>query len=123
MLSSLWANWLDELFLLSFRRGIIDVLDFHTKSITIQISEEVKKLAQPFMKEIDTENEPDHVIIETASEMMVSIASVNRAIDVIHPGNTAQYFSLPVEYGVIFINLGILSSYFDVPRVFGYTRK
>ena len=34
LLSSLWSNWMDELFLLCYRRGILDMLEFFTRVIS-----------------------------------------------------------------------------------------
>lgn len=100
MLSSLWGNWLDELFLLSFRRGIVSVLEFHAKAVQVDVPDLVKLLVNPFIKDIETENFSDQDIIAAASELMVTVTGINRSIDVIHPGNISQYFSLPVEFGV-----------------------
>jgi hypothetical protein len=100
VLSSLWGNWLDELFLLSFRRGIVSVLEFHSKSVNIEVPDLVKLMCNPFMTDIEMENFSDQEIIAAASELMVTIAGINRSVEVIHPGNTTQYFTLPVEFGV-----------------------
>lgn len=76
------------------------MLNFHVSAVQIPIPDLVKLLCGPQMKEIEAENLSDQEIIDAASELMVTIAAVNRSIDILHPGNITQYFSLPVEFGV-----------------------
>jgi hypothetical protein len=42
----------------------------------------------------------DEKIIANASELMSRISLINKSIEVLHPGNTAQYNQQNVEYGV-----------------------
>ncbi|KAJ3224253.1 hypothetical protein HK099_008709 [Clydaea vesicula] len=99
LLSSLWINWLDELFLLSFRRGLIDVLEFHSKSFEALIPEKLKVASSSFLKDVEPVNLSEQEIIAAASELMVAVTSINRGVDIIHPGNITNYFNIPVEYG------------------------
>ncbi|KAJ3220411.1 hypothetical protein HDU67_000078 [Dinochytrium kinnereticum] len=65
----------------------------------VTISEDVVESAAPFRKEIEPEILPEADIIMKASELMAAVAIINKTVEVIHPGNTTQYFKLPVEYG------------------------
>lgn len=92
-----------------------------TKAFGLDISEKILEEARPFFRDIEPENllgkkkktrqgiskiiffmsyiiESD--IVKKASDLMTAITNINRGIDVIHPGNTVQYFQLSVEYGV-----------------------
>ena len=41
-------------------------------------------------------------VIAKASDTMIAIAMINSSIEVIHPGNTTQFYKQPVEFSVIF---------------------
>ncbi|KAI8801190.1 hypothetical protein BJ742DRAFT_779542 [Cladochytrium replicatum] len=99
LLATLWSNWLDELFLLAFRRGVLETIVAHSKAFTIDIPQTTKTGATPYMLDIEPENKDEPEIISKASELMAAISVINKAVEVKHPGNTTQYFSLPVEYG------------------------
>jgi hypothetical protein len=57
-LAALWSKWLDELFLLAFRRGIVDMLHHHAKAFDSVISDELSEAAKPYLKDIEPENLP-----------------------------------------------------------------
>lgn len=99
LLANLWGKWLDELFLLAFRRGIVDMLNHHARAFHLEISEQLYEEARPLFKDIEPENLTESEILKKASDLMTTIANINRGVDVIHPGNTVQYFQLSVEYG------------------------
>ncbi|KAJ3097053.1 hypothetical protein HDU97_005312 [Phlyctochytrium planicorne] len=63
------------------------------------IPNDVQDVADAYKKEIEPEILPESEIIMRASELMAAIAIINKTVEVIHPGNTTQYFKLPVEYG------------------------
>lgn len=69
-------------------------------AINLPIPEFVKLMCLPHTREIDIANLPPQDIITAASELTLSITSINSAIKIIHPGNTSQYYALPVEFGV-----------------------
>jgi hypothetical protein len=56
-------------------------------------------LAEHYKKDIDAEITPEAAVIDQATALMKALVSVNRLADVVHPGNTTQYFKLPVEFG------------------------
>ncbi|KAL5032977.1 hypothetical protein BDV3_001497 [Batrachochytrium dendrobatidis] len=99
MIYDLWSNWTDELFLLAFKRGILDQLNNYSMSFTVEIPSLVDTLSMQFRADIEPEILPENEVIEKAAVTMVSIAMVNKTVEVIHPGNTTQYYKLPVEYG------------------------
>ncbi|KAH9264169.1 hypothetical protein BASA83_012367 [Batrachochytrium salamandrivorans] len=80
-LFSLWSNWTDELFLLAFRRGVLDQISYFASSFNVEVSSLVETLSARFQTDIEPEILPA------------------RLFEVIHPGNTTQYYKLPVEYG------------------------
>ncbi|KAJ3119100.1 hypothetical protein HDU96_000015 [Phlyctochytrium bullatum] len=98
-LSSLWTKYMDELFYIAFRRGILDTIDFHSRSFDLSIPKEVAEEAEPFRRELEPEILPESDIVMKASELMAALAIINKTVEVIHPRNTTQYFRLPVEYG------------------------
>ncbi|KAJ3260903.1 hypothetical protein HDU77_001180 [Chytriomyces hyalinus] len=98
-LANLWSNWMDELFLVAFRRGILDNIEFHAKSFDMPLPETIFESSASFKKDIEPEILSEKEVIMKASEMMASISVINKSIEVVHPGNTTQYFKLPVEYG------------------------
>ncbi|KAI9341037.1 hypothetical protein DFJ73DRAFT_797744 [Zopfochytrium polystomum] len=63
---------------LSFRRGILDTIAYHSKSFETIVTETVLRESSPYKEDIEPEILP---------------------VEVIHPGNTTRYFQLPVEYG------------------------
>nr|KAJ3420559.1 hypothetical protein HK105_005531 [Polyrhizophydium stewartii] len=99
MLSNLWSNWTDELFLLAFRRGIVDQLDFFARSFSIEISPLVDSLIERYRADIEPEILPESEVITKAATTMTTVAMINKTVEVVHPGNTTQYYKLPVEYG------------------------
>ncbi|KAJ3329679.1 hypothetical protein HDU76_007401 [Blyttiomyces sp. JEL0837] len=103
-LANMWSTWMDELFLLAFRRGIIDQIDYHAKSFQLSIPEKTLQESESFKKDIEPEMLSEGDIIAKATELMAAITIINKTVEVVHPGNTTQYFKLPVEYG----NLGML---------------
>ncbi|RKO92289.1 hypothetical protein BDK51DRAFT_24518 [Blyttiomyces helicus] len=99
-LANLWGNWLDELFLIAFRRGILDAVSFHSKSFAVDIPVATMTACQQFKKDIEPEILSETEVIAKASELMTAVAMSNvRGVEIIHPGNTTQYYRLPVEYG------------------------
>ncbi|KAI9207195.1 uncharacterized protein BJ171DRAFT_578927 [Polychytrium aggregatum] len=82
MLANLWNCWLDELFLLAFRRGILDTIDYHSKDSW-----------RPVLALAESN------IISVATELMVIVSAIHKSIEVVHPGNTTHYYRLPVEFG------------------------
>lgn len=52
-LSKFWGEWMDELFLLVFRRGIVDALKTHLRN-TIEIPNEITRAAESFRADIDS---------------------------------------------------------------------
>ncbi|KAI9327436.1 hypothetical protein BDR26DRAFT_940492 [Obelidium mucronatum] len=98
-LANLWSNWMDELFLVAFRRGILDNIDFHARSFEVPLPEGIIPKSAAFKKDIEPEILPENDVIMKASELMAAISVINKSIEVVHPGNTTQYFKLPVEYG------------------------
>ncbi|KAJ3300584.1 hypothetical protein HK104_009919 [Borealophlyctis nickersoniae] len=98
--ANLWSNWLDELFLLAFRRGILDTIEFHSKSFDMDIPPIVLGQSQSYRRDIEAEILSEPEVIAKASELMTAIAmGGTKGIEVLHPGNTTQYYRLPVEYG------------------------
>ncbi|KAI8837529.1 hypothetical protein BC829DRAFT_447634 [Chytridium lagenaria] len=98
-LANLWTKWMDELFYVAFRRGILDTIHYHSKCFDVPISKEILDAVELYKKEIEPEILPESDIVMKASELMAAIAIINKTVEVIHPGNTTQYFKLPVEYG------------------------
>ncbi|KAI8822053.1 uncharacterized protein EV422DRAFT_566477 [Fimicolochytrium jonesii] len=100
LLANLWQNYMDELFLLAFRRGIVDTIQQHAKGFEFNIPNMLVTFSQPFRKEIESAILPESQVIAKASELMVSLAvKGTKGIEIIHPGNATQYYQLPVEYG------------------------
>ncbi|KAI9095273.1 hypothetical protein DFS34DRAFT_662809 [Phlyctochytrium arcticum] len=100
MLANLWTNYMEDLFLLAFRKGILDTLDGHSKAFTMNISPIALALAQEFRQDIEPEIQPEDQIISNAVELMTAVAVTgHKGVEVVHPGNTTQYYRLPVEFG------------------------
>ncbi|KAJ3041656.1 hypothetical protein HDV00_008933 [Rhizophlyctis rosea] len=98
--ANLWSNWHDELFLLAFRRGILDTIEAAARSFEMNIPEAVLSAAESFRKDIEPEILNETEVVARASELMTAIAVGGiKGIEVIHPGNATQYYRLPVEYG------------------------
>jgi hypothetical protein len=98
-LAHLWSSWTDELFLLAFRRGILTQLESHCDSFTVDIPSEVVTECELYRKDIEPELLEDNKIVARAAELMARLASVNKSIEVLHPGNTAKYHEISLEYG------------------------
>ncbi|KAJ3403922.1 hypothetical protein HDV05_007450, partial [Chytridiales sp. JEL 0842] len=98
-LSTLWTLFNDHLFLLSFRRGILDKLRTHSTSFSNPLPNSILEKAEKYKREIEPPILSDSEIVERAGELMVSLSVVNKSVEVLHPGNTTSYFHLPVEYG------------------------
>ncbi|TPX34453.1 hypothetical protein SmJEL517_g02912 [Synchytrium microbalum] len=98
-ISALWMAWLDELYLLAFRQGLVSQLEAHSRNAFVEIPESLMNSLDPLKRDIEPEILNDQSIIARATEVMVAIPPLNRAIEVIHPGNSTQYWKLPVEYG------------------------
>ncbi|KAH6563967.1 hypothetical protein BASA60_010499 [Batrachochytrium salamandrivorans] len=98
-LFSLWSNWTDELFLLAFRRGVLDQISYFASSFNVEVSSLVETLSARFQTDIEPEILPESEVISKATTTMETIAMISKTVEVIHPGNTTQYYKLPVEYG------------------------
>ncbi|KAJ3193575.1 hypothetical protein HK101_004586 [Irineochytrium annulatum] len=114
-LASLWANWLDELFMIAFRRGILDTIDFHAKSFDMNLPQDMLAGLDSFRNDIEPEILPDtkeernlihyslrlaeQDVVAKASELMAAVAIINKMVEVVHPGNTTHYYKMHVEYG------------------------
>ncbi|KAI8930132.1 hypothetical protein BC831DRAFT_547026 [Entophlyctis helioformis] len=98
-LSNLWSNWTDELFLLAFRRGIVDQLHYFARSFNVEIMPIVNALSDRFRADIEPEILPESEVIAKSALTMTAVAMINKTVEVVHPGNTTQYYKLPVEYG------------------------
>ncbi|KAI8911385.1 hypothetical protein DFJ77DRAFT_469813 [Powellomyces hirtus] len=100
LLANLWQNYMDELFLLAFRQGVVHTIQQHARSFQVEISSTVLTLSQPYRREIEKEILPESQVIAKATDLMVALAVKGiKGIEIIHPGNTTQYYRLPVEYG------------------------
>ncbi len=117
-MAEFWRKWTDELFLLMFRRGILESLRFYLKvfyfivnlqSFALEIDEQLLDEIKLYRRDIEPEILPskpsniyilDNKIIAQASELMSRISLINKSIEVLHPGNTAQYGQIRAEYGV-----------------------
>lgn len=95
----MWSQLFDLLFLLAFRRGISDVLVDHAKGFEIPVEPIVDVLCKKYKVDIEPEILPDTEVIKKATTGMTSMAMVSKHAEVIHPGNTTQYYQLPVEFG------------------------
>lgn len=105
-LATLWYGWFDHLFLLSFRRGIADTLVSYA-SFKLPITPLMETLSETYKQEIEPENlsgtvkfTGEYEIIQNASVLMKTSITLNERIDIVHPGNTTNYFKLNVEFGV-----------------------
>ncbi|KAI9012746.1 hypothetical protein BC832DRAFT_589731 [Gaertneriomyces semiglobifer] len=100
LLSNLWNGYMDELFLLSFRKGICHTLQWHLNSFVVNVPAVTLAHSQSYKKEIEPSIWPDSKVIAKASELMAAVSIVGaKGIEIIHPGTTTQYWTLPVEYG------------------------
>ncbi|TPX65418.1 hypothetical protein SpCBS45565_g05200 [Spizellomyces sp. 'palustris'] len=100
MLANLWTNYMDELFLLAFRKGILNNIEEHSKAFAMDIPPITLALSQPFKQDIEPEILPEQKVIANAADLMTAVAVTGqKGVEVIHPGNTTQYYRLPVEYG------------------------
>lgn len=90
---------MDLLFLVAFRRGIADTLVKSAKTVIIPSSKILEVLSTSFKKDIEPEILSDAEVIKKATLGMTSLAMVNKFAEVVHPGNTTQYYKLPVEFG------------------------
>ncbi|KAJ3053219.1 hypothetical protein HK097_004771 [Rhizophlyctis rosea] len=99
-LANLWSSWHDELFLLAFRRGILDTIMGDSRNFEMKIPDEVLSAAESFKQDIEPPILSEPEVIGRASELMTAIAVGGiKGVEVIHPGNATQYYRLPVEYG------------------------
>jgi hypothetical protein len=99
VLASTWYSFYDELFLISFKRGIMETLQKSSSMFEITITPILRTLAEGFKTEIEPEIVSDQEIINNALVLMTEIGMINKNADIAHPGNTTQYFKLPVEFG------------------------
>lgn len=98
-LANQWTSLLDLLFLVAFRRGIADTLVKSAKTIIIPSTKILEVLSSSFKKDIEPEILTDSEVIKRATLGMTSLSMVNKHAEVVHPGNTTQYYKLPVEFG------------------------
>lgn len=98
-LANMWSTWMDELFLLAFRRGILDSIEYHSKAFDITVPPKVLTDSAEFKKDIEPEIIQESQVIAKASELMAAVSIINKKVEVVHPGNSTRYFDLPVEYG------------------------
>jgi Domain of unknown function len=94
-----WTSLFDLLSRISFQKGIADKLVEHRKSFHASISALLINSSQPFFADIEPKIQSDEDIIKNAIEAISITALVNRKVEVLHPGNTTQYYHLPVEFG------------------------
>ena len=78
----------------------------------VEISEQLISDVEIYRKDIEPEilagmldfciliSSQDNKIVAQAAEIMTRLALINKSIEVLHPGNTAQYNQLRAEYGV-----------------------
>jgi hypothetical protein len=98
-LATTWSKWFNELFFLAFKRGIAESLKKSANKLNIPVSNILDTLCEPFKMEIEPSIIPETEIIENAAALMAHLGMINKNADVIHPGNTTQYYKLPVEFG------------------------
>lgn len=99
-LATLWYSWFDLLFLLAFRRGIVETLIGYS-NFEMPITSIILTLSNDLMADIEPENLTEQEIIQNATILMKKLIPINSNIDIIHPGNTTNYYKLLVEFGVI----------------------
>ncbi|KAL7749010.1 hypothetical protein RI367_005659 [Sorochytrium milnesiophthora] len=97
--AAVWESYQDELFVLAMRRGIADFLLADTKACPVNVAEEDLEPAQPLVREVEPRPLDDKAIIAAATLLNHDLQEVNKHMEVMHPGNSAQYYKLPVEYG------------------------
>ncbi|KAJ3168655.1 hypothetical protein HDU88_001548 [Geranomyces variabilis] len=100
LLANLWQSYMDELFLLAFRQGVVSTIQKHARAFQMDLPPTTVQLSLPFRSEIEKPILPESVVTSKATELMVALAVKGiKGIEIIHPGNTTQYYRLPVEYG------------------------
>ena len=67
--------------------------------IKLPSSQILDVLCNQFRCDIEHEILQDPEVIKRASAGMTALAMVNKHAEVVHPGNTTQYYKLPVEFG------------------------
>ncbi|KAJ3340612.1 hypothetical protein HDU93_006727 [Gonapodya sp. JEL0774] len=98
-LASLWSGYRDELFLIAFRRGILDLLHSHSSSFTVTIPLEVLEKAKPLITTLEPSMIDDEKITSSATLLMTVLTPINREIQVLHPSNTTSYHQIRCEMG------------------------
>eukprot|EP00842_Homolaphlyctis_polyrhiza_P000256 jgi/Hompol1/1230/HPOL_003112-RA len=69
------------------------------QSFVVEFSPIVKTLIERYLADIEPEILPEQEVIGKAAMTMTVVAMVNKTVEIVHPGNTTQYYKLPVEYG------------------------
>ncbi|KAJ3321622.1 hypothetical protein HDV06_004037 [Boothiomyces sp. JEL0866] len=98
-LSTFWSSWYDQIFYLSFRRGILNTLIHSATAFEVKVPEIVVTLSEPFMTDIEPEILDEHEVIQKATQTMTALGMITKNVEVVHPGNTTMYYQLPVEFG------------------------
>ncbi|KAJ3268705.1 hypothetical protein HDV01_002358 [Terramyces sp. JEL0728] len=105
-LATFWSSWFDQVFYLSFRRGILNTLVQSATSFDIIVPDIAVTLSEPFMTDIEPEISDgiiktylEHEVIQKATQTMTALGMITKNVEVVHPGNTTMYYQLPVEFG------------------------
>ncbi|KAJ1515533.1 hypothetical protein HMI56_003927 [Coelomomyces lativittatus] len=94
-LYSIWEAFQDELFLNAFRRGVLDRLCLHADSFEIHVDPS-SSIGHPEEEKKKTTEE----IIQQAMVLQDTLTLMKKGslMEVLHPGNTSQYYQLPLEF-------------------------
>ena len=98
ILAHYWSSYEDELFCLAFRRGIVETLQTHASTFSLDIPNALLAASSSFIKEPPADL-TEAQIVDRAAQTMTMIALVKKGIEVIYSGNSTQFYKLPVEYG------------------------
>lgn len=71
----------------------------HATSFKIETSAVLEVLCGRFKTDIEPEILPEHEIIKCATAGMTALSMITKHAKVMHPGNTTNYYNIPVEFG------------------------
>ncbi|KXS12612.1 UPF0704 protein C6orf165 [Gonapodya prolifera JEL478] len=99
-LAALWTGYRDELFLVAFRKSIVDTMQHHAGAFAVTVPPDVqdkaKGLAAPPLEPAMVD---DDTIATRATSLMTVLTPLNRELQVLHPLNTTAYHQIRCEVG------------------------
>jgi len=103
-LSECWRNWREIKNLCIFWKQTSEGLDWYWKSFHWEQAEVEEELTPDMMNNYAHPAPlPDDQIENAALSHAQELATISNEFELLHPGNCKHFWSLPVEYGVIYM--------------------